>query len=224
MREAAGEWTCKVSLRFETDEQGKPVESVIERPFGTPVQKPHEVEALLRRAQLAILNPSVTDSTYFLEMDDKDVQSAKKGNKPPKSAKQLTFSTNVICVDVEGSDVTDLTFLDLPVRLLLSSLATSANFRYSAQGLIEHSKGEKDVELIESMVKKAIQGKCLVLSIISMKGARRFRHVFFLFDQAFSFSVDYQNQKGVVLAREADPEGGRTIGTISSSSTARLKS
>ncbi|GAA5887910.1 hypothetical protein JCM6882_000799 [Rhodosporidiobolus microsporus] len=181
MRHSSNDWSCKVSLRFETDKSGKPVESVKEISFGDVLSDPKEVEAILRRAQLAILNPSVTDVAYFLGMNDEDVQRAKQGNKPSASAEQLTFSTNVVCVDVVGSAVTDLTCLDLP-------------------GLIAHSKGEKDVQLIENMVRKAIRGECLILLAITMKD-------------------DFQNQKSVVLAQEEDPERKRTIGVLTKADT-----
>lgn len=106
-------WKCQVSLRIEfNDESGKRLPDVREKLFGPIVTDPALLEDVLRRAQLAILNPSV-DSTKFV---DYNVHDTRGGMGPPLgSAKQLQFSRNVVCLDLAGPDVTDLSFIDLPV-------------------------------------------------------------------------------------------------------------
>ncbi|GAA6051377.1 hypothetical protein NBRC10513_000362 [Rhodotorula toruloides] len=108
LRSSPGEWTCRVFLRFETDVSGRPTESVREVPFGDAVTSPDAVEAILRRAQLAILNPHDADeedfTSKYIGLSDEQVKGTKE--RPPPG--QLSFSRNLICIDVTGP-VTDLT-------------------------------------------------------------------------------------------------------------------
>lgn len=97
-------WHCQVRLRFETDVNGKPLHQVQEIPFGLVLYSTAELENRLLRAQRAILNPD-KDYRDFLAGDSSAV--ATGGN-------QLPFSSNVVCVDVWGPDVPDLSFVDLP--------------------------------------------------------------------------------------------------------------
>lgn len=105
------EWQCQVSLRIEfNNDTGKRLSDVQEKKFGSVVTDPTRLEDVLRRAQLAILNPSV-DHGKFVDFDV-----SKIGHDPPLgSAKQLQFSKNVVCLDLSGPEVTDLSFIDLPV-------------------------------------------------------------------------------------------------------------
>ncbi|GAA5871535.1 hypothetical protein JCM8547_001366 [Rhodosporidiobolus lusitaniae] len=151
LKNASTPWTCRVFLRFELNEDGTPVETVREVAFGPPTTKPEDVEGTLRRAQLAILNPSVKDHKVFLGMSDKDVIKYKDGTAMVSgSTKQHSFSENLVCLDITGPTVTDLAFLDLP-------------------GLIANSDIPGDVELIENMVIKRIKGNCLTLLTVSMR-------------------------------------------------------
>lgn len=70
--------------------------------FGDPIYSKFLVTERIRRAQCAILNPD-TPSTFFLDA-------------PPDALdqKQLTFSSNSVCLEISGSDVEDLSFVDLP--------------------------------------------------------------------------------------------------------------
>ncbi|GAA6042060.1 hypothetical protein JCM8097_004088 [Rhodosporidiobolus ruineniae] len=182
LRSSRMSWTCRIFLRFETHPDGSSIEVVREVPFGPALTSPDDVEAALRRAQLAVLNPSVRDVEAFLKLSDADVLKAKEGKLlVANSAQQLTFSDNLVCLDVSGPSVTDLAFLDLP-------------------GIISNSDTPGDIELIESMVKKSIIGNCLILLTITMRD-------------------DYQNQKAALLAKEADPDGKRTIGVLTKADT-----
>lgn len=114
-------WKCQVSLRIEyNDDTGKRLADVREKKFGPVITDPTLLEDVLRRAQLAILNPSV-DHGRFVDFDMSRI-----GNNPPLgSSRQLQFSKNVVCLDLSGPDVTDLSFIDLPVRLIWASLRSA---------------------------------------------------------------------------------------------------
>ncbi|GAA5967806.1 hypothetical protein JCM11641_005771 [Rhodosporidiobolus odoratus] len=185
LKSASTKWTCKVFLRFETDMYDQPVEVIREQPFGEALTSPDEVEGILRRAQLAILNPSVRDSSVFLKLSDADVLRAKEGTDeyrvPGATSEQLSFSENLVCLDISGPSITDLAFLDLP-------------------GIISNSEQPGDIALIENMLRKSITGNCLILLTITMRD-------------------DYQNQKAVLMAKEADPQGKRIIGVLTKADT-----
>jgi len=119
-------WYCKISLRFETGDDGRPLETIREIPFGDLLRTLDGVEAALRRAQLAILNPSVSANDWA-QATDADVQKAKEGSLALGSKKQFSFSTNLVCIDISGPDVTDLAFLDLPVSSVVASLSLRAD-------------------------------------------------------------------------------------------------
>ena len=92
---------------------------VREMPFGPTLTDPSKVEDVLRRAQLAIVNPSISmkDLDAFVQLDKAAVDAAKQGKAPLGSTKQLSFSRNPVVVEISGPDLTNLTFLDLPVSL-----------------------------------------------------------------------------------------------------------
>lgn len=104
---------------------------------------------MIRRAQLAILNPSV-DSDKFVEYKlPKEPESH-----PLNSKKQLSFSKDVIVLEISGPDLTDLTLVDLP-------------------GLIKNVADGDDpnsIELIEDMVKTYISKDSLILLVITTMG------------------------------------------------------
>ena len=102
-------WQCQVLLRLETDANGNKI-TAKEVPFGPVLYDKSDLEEMLRRAQLAILNPSLSPSFF----EDFDTKSLKPGEAPPGSERQLAFSNNVVCLDLSGPDVTDLSFIDLP--------------------------------------------------------------------------------------------------------------
>lgn len=82
---------------------------------------------------------------------------------------QLSFSTNLVCVDVSGP-VTDLAFLDLPVRLCSPGFSWHRLTFRPAQGIISNADDTRDIELIETMVKNSISGNTLILLTVTMKG------------------------------------------------------
>ncbi|THH11229.1 hypothetical protein EW146_g8124 [Bondarzewia mesenterica] len=133
-------WRCIVSLRFITDEHGVPLDKVRDERFGEPLFSKVDVTERIRRAQRAILNPGVP-SIEFISALDEDLQD-----------NQLTFSSNYVCLEIRGRDVTDLTFVDLP-------------------GLIAtHGPGgrESDVGLIENLATDHInKPSCIILLAVA---------------------------------------------------------
>ena len=67
-----------------------------------------ELEGMIRRAQLAILHPS-TDPSTFVELTDDEIAKDYSSSKI-----QTKFSPDVVCLEIESRDVTDLSFTDLP--------------------------------------------------------------------------------------------------------------
>lgn len=104
-----GPWQCQVFLRRGTDAHDNKIADR-EEPFGPVLSDKTELEEILRRAQLAILNPSLASSFF----EDFDTKSLKAGEKPQGSTKQLAFSNDVVCIDLQSPDVADLSFIDLP--------------------------------------------------------------------------------------------------------------
>ena len=91
-------WTCIVSVRF--DEHPDPA-MLGTHPFQTTNDR-DEAEDIIRRAQLAILNPS-KDLRNFKQLD---LSIYNEGE-------EYAFSKNAVIVDVKGAPV-DVTFIDLP--------------------------------------------------------------------------------------------------------------
>ena len=108
-------WQCQILLRREVNENGERIhnEAAIETLFGPVHHDKAELEEMIRRAQLAILNPGVGQE--FFEVFD--TSSLARGEKPDISPKQLQFSSNVVCLDLQGPDLPDLSFIDLPGKL-----------------------------------------------------------------------------------------------------------
>jgi len=143
-------WQCQVLLRHERDQHGSPVEGKSkEEKFGPLLTDESELEDMLRRAQLAILNPSVSAS----EFEDFDTSTLAHGGTFPGSAGQLQFSSNVVCLDISGPDVTDLSFIDLP-------------------GIISNVAPGQDrsmIDVVRNMTRDHIKGNTLILLTITMR-------------------------------------------------------
>ncbi|TFK46143.1 hypothetical protein OE88DRAFT_1687998 [Heliocybe sulcata] len=136
-----GPWVCQISIRWEFDDKGKRKDDVQEVAFGAPLTNKGDVELALRRAQAAVLNPTIP-SSKFLVLSAEDLR--KKGQVPGT----LPFSRNVVCVDLAGPDLTDLSFIDLP-------------------GIIQNAD-EEIVHLVEDLVVSHIKGNCLILVALPM--------------------------------------------------------
>jgi ribosome-interacting GTPase 1 len=96
---SSGSWHCKVSLRIDYCDVSGQERGVFDF---EETDKAEEAVHILRRAQLAILNPS-SRRRNLLKTD------AEATNVDP----ELMFSKNTVVMEIEGSDV-DVTFIDLP--------------------------------------------------------------------------------------------------------------
>lgn len=105
----AGSWSCKISVRYEFDAAGKPLDDISETAFGEVITEKADIEPALRRAQFAVLNPHISiDKILPMSIPALNVISS------VPNGKALKFSRNVVCVDIRGPGLTDLSFIDLP--------------------------------------------------------------------------------------------------------------
>ncbi|OSD00780.1 hypothetical protein PYCCODRAFT_1437127 [Trametes coccinea BRFM310] len=135
---SAGEWSCQIKIRYEYDEQGKHLDEVEEVDFGPRVTDKALVEGMLRRAQAAVLRPDLPLSRFVKEEEPQKLLG--------KGARK--FSKNVVCIELTGPDLADLSFVDLP-------------------GIVQNAEPET-VQLVEDMVNSYIQGTSLILVTLPM--------------------------------------------------------
>ncbi|KZO95020.1 hypothetical protein CALVIDRAFT_483385 [Calocera viscosa TUFC12733] len=142
LRSSTEPWKCAISLRYEYDDAGNETGGSILVSFGEDIHDPSQVEIMLRRAQIAVLNDEYNPRIY-LDVDPAQME-------VPDTQRQ--FSKNVVCIEVSGPLLTDLTFVDLP-------------------GIIQHHPTDPDlVDLIKSMVREYISDpSALILCTITMK-------------------------------------------------------
>jgi hypothetical protein len=103
-------WSCQVWIRWEFDDQGRRRTGTREPevPFGPLITDKSHVELALRRAQAAVLNPALPFEE-FLSKSEEELKA-----EFARSPQALRFSKNVVCVDLKGPELTDLSFIDLP--------------------------------------------------------------------------------------------------------------
>jgi len=95
-----GQWRAKVSLRIDyADDQNQQL-GLVE--FGE-TNEVDEVTIMLRRAQLAVLNPG-QPLLAFQSLNDEECDN---------SSRMVNFSRNTIVLEITGAE-TDITFIDLP--------------------------------------------------------------------------------------------------------------
>ncbi|KAG6843814.1 hypothetical protein H0H87_012992 [Tephrocybe sp. NHM501043] len=142
LSKTARRWTCQISIRREYDESGNVLDKVSETPFGDVITDKKDVELALRRAQVAVLNPHVPPSE-ILRASAKDLTGPHFA-----SSRSHKFSRDTVCIDLEGPELTDLSFVDLP-------------------GLIQNADPQI-IKLVEDMVVSHIKGNCLILVALPM--------------------------------------------------------
>lgn len=98
-------WSCRISIRRSFKANGQQLEEVSETQFGPVLHSPDDVEPTLRRAQLAVLNETITEER-LLAMSTHEVKQMGKTTKK--------FSRNVVCVTLAGPTLPNLSFIDLP--------------------------------------------------------------------------------------------------------------
>ncbi|KAG8772403.1 hypothetical protein FRC15_002753 [Serendipita sp. 397] len=125
------EWSCKVYLLIARE--------LREVKFGDVIKDKADVEDRIRRAQLAVLNPS-KDSLKVL-----DGTTAIGSN-------ELSFSTDIVSVRISGRNVDDLSFVDLP-GIIVS---------------VRDGDKDSDIDYICNLVTGFIKKpSCLILLVIS---------------------------------------------------------
>ncbi|KAH7912598.1 P-loop containing nucleoside triphosphate hydrolase protein [Hygrophoropsis aurantiaca] len=139
MSSSENPWSCRISIRWEYDENNNQMKDVTEVPFGEVITNKDEVEIALRCAQAAVLHPA-TPATQFQGLKGEELERFK--------GKSLPFSRNVVCVDLEGPDLTDLSFIDLP-------------------GIIQNADAGI-VNLVEDLVISHIKGNTIILVALPM--------------------------------------------------------
>ncbi|CCA70427.1 hypothetical protein PIIN_04366 [Serendipita indica DSM 11827] len=125
-------WSCEVYLRFARNAR--------DIQFGNPITNKADVQERIRRAQLAILNPTQPTISFL----QPTVAQADRN--------ELSFSTDLISVHIRGRDVDDLSFVDLP--------GVIASVREGGR--------EADIQEVRDLVTSFIKRpSCLILLVIS---------------------------------------------------------
>ncbi|KZT74598.1 hypothetical protein DAEQUDRAFT_660676 [Daedalea quercina L-15889] len=140
---SAGAWSCQISIRWEFHPNGRRRTNVEEVPFGNVLTEKADVEMMLRRAQVAVLNSEMPLS-QILVMDAAELHALSPRDHPESSP----FSQNVVCIDIYGPDLADLSFVDLP-------------------GIIQNADSHV-VRFVEHMVRSYISGTCLIVIALPM--------------------------------------------------------
>ena len=102
-------WQLKISLRWEVDGHGKPLDTISEEQFGFPITLRDDVEICLRRAQFACLHPDIP-RLKVLNASTDELQQMYAAH----ASEAEPFSRNVVCVDIRSPDLPNLSFIDLP--------------------------------------------------------------------------------------------------------------
>ncbi|KAJ3214590.1 hypothetical protein HDU67_001455 [Dinochytrium kinnereticum] len=144
------EWRCSIKLRLEFDSTGAPLKAPREIIFIEEIRNPDDVELAVRRAQKAVLNPSVDPFKFVgVVFDDRTAASRDK----EAASNELKFTKNVVCVDIRGAGV-NLTLIDLP-------------------GIIRSVDKKEDapfIELIQDLVRKYITNeRAIIVGTITCK-------------------------------------------------------
>ncbi|KIY62344.1 hypothetical protein CYLTODRAFT_361648 [Cylindrobasidium torrendii FP15055 ss-10] len=134
-------WQCRISIRREYGKSQR-LDTIQETPFGETITDKSRVEEMLKRAQVAVLNPVIPHSKVLSASLQEVVDWG------DQSVKTTPFSRNIVCVDLEGPDLTDLSFIDLP-------------------GIVANADNEI-VQLVEDIVTDHIRGNCIILVALPM--------------------------------------------------------
>jgi hypothetical protein len=150
MSSEADSWSCKIEIRNESH----PTETT----SFTVIHDKSEMELAIRRAQAAVLSPH-KDPTFFLDKSEIELKAFVAGDR-----RCLRFSKEVIQISVKDPDATDLSFVDLPGRLLSFALLANSDWH---SGLI-HNAGEDLITTVRQLVEHYIEGKKNTLVVIAM--------------------------------------------------------
>ena len=144
-------WSCEVFLCLERHRT--------EIRFGPFITDKSDVEDRIRRAQLAILNPSKEPSGFLgpLGRIDRGIKN------------EMSFSSDLVSVRISGREIDDLSFVDLPG--LNPTYPFPLSRAESLTGIITSVREggrESDVEDVKNLVHNVIKrSSCLILLAIS---------------------------------------------------------
>ncbi|KAH9007592.1 P-loop containing nucleoside triphosphate hydrolase protein [Lactarius deliciosus] len=134
-----GAWSCQVYLRRVIASSGRSVSDLPKEPFGDLITDKDLLEDRISRAQFAILNPSTPAGTFL------------EGNADP-GGNELTFSPNIICLEITGPEYSEISFVDLPG--LIHNVGTSGN--------------RENIGLIKNLASSYVSKKnCIILMTIT---------------------------------------------------------
>ncbi|KAH9843658.1 P-loop containing nucleoside triphosphate hydrolase protein [Rhodofomes roseus] len=142
LESASGKWSCQIKIRWEYDPAGRRKHDVEEILFGGLLTDKADVELMLKRAQAAVVDAGKTPLGQILNMSPDDLTAFSR------SFPATTFSRNVVCVDITGPGLTDLSFVDLP-------------------GIISNADPAV-VQFVQNMVQSYISGTCLIVVALPM--------------------------------------------------------
>jgi hypothetical protein len=186
------EWTCEVYLRLARHTK--------EIPFGSPITVKSEVEERIRRAQLAILNPSKSHIEFL-----------NSGIQPDHH--EVSFSRDLISVRITGRDVDDLSFVDLPGM----NLDICENHADTIQGSFNQSEmvdGKQTLKRSKALSLALSRSRAALSCLLSHAKVSSSLPGYNLL--TFFFLADLENQGARRLAKQVDPSGNRTIRALSS--------
>ena len=95
-------WSCRVFLRRSFTSGGANSSELSKELFGNEITDIDLVEDRVQRAQLAILNPKSPAESFL----DADVDL--------RTPAELSFSPNIVCLEITGPDFSDISLVDLP--------------------------------------------------------------------------------------------------------------
>ena len=105
MRKTAGPWSCKITIRRVTTQAEEYTNQPSSVDFGPGITRKEDVDIWLRRAQAAVLSPHRSPE-YFHNLSADQL-------KEPDPVR-MAFTRNTVVVNLEDSDLTNMSFVDLP--------------------------------------------------------------------------------------------------------------
>ncbi|EEC00017.1 hypothetical protein MPER_00144, partial [Moniliophthora perniciosa FA553] len=126
----------------------------------------------------------------------------------------LSFSKDLIEIEVRDPKLPPLTFVDLPVVKCLVVVDVTG-LTEPPTGLIQHHQESQTIKLVENMVKFFIGGERRnnTLMLIVMPAPGNAETLYSIRSSSLIFpSEDVNNQQAMELAKRYDRHGVRTIG------------
>ena len=156
MSSNADSWSCMIEIRYEYNTAGETQTHVLES-FGPVIENKSHVELWIRRAQAAVLSPHRPRSD-FLAMSESEIRENARTD-----ASILPFSKNVVQVSVKDPAATDLSFVDLPGKVLHFTPIDSVH-TWRISGLIQNAE-EDLINMVRSLVENHVSKKNTIIVI-----------------------------------------------------------